>query len=156
MELSLTGTSGHGTPDEFANLSVVMITPDHITVDNGAIHGKSRYERGIDFRTYTAADQVPNATRIAEVWVTLKRNEAGHMGYNGVCAAEIYVNAEQKVGFKSMALLVNMMDRAVKGKIDLTHLQGDERQRLAAYMQELRPDLWDNASEDVKQALKEA
>jgi len=152
MELNLTGTSGHGTPEEFANLSVVMITDEDIFIDNGAIHGKSRIERGVDFRTYTAPEQVPNAKRIASVWVTLKRGEGG-MGYSGVCAAEIFVNGEERVGYKSMALLVNTMDRAVKGRIDLALLTDEQRARLAAFMQELRPDLWENASDEVKSAL---
>ena len=152
MELNLTGRSGHGTPDELASLSAVMINGDEIVVDNGAIHGKSRFERGVDFRSFTAPEQVPNAERIAVIWVTLQRYENG-MGYNGLCATEIFVNLETNQGYKSMAALVNQMDRAMKGKVDLACLSAEEKGKFAGFLAELRADLWANTPDEVKAQL---
>jgi hypothetical protein len=152
MELNLTGrpVGGHGAPDDFATLSAVLIDGEHIFIDNGAIHGKSRVERGVDFRSATSPEQVPGARRIALVWVMLARFEGG-MGYNGVTAAEIFVDEEKKVGYKSMAALVNQMDGAMKGKVDLARLSEEEKKRLAKFMEELRPDLWGNMPEEKKE-----
>ena len=152
MELNLTGRTGHGTPDELASLSVVMINGDEIVVDNGAIHGKSRFERGVDFRSFSAPEEVPNATRIGVVWVTLKRYETG-MGYHGLCATEIFVNLDEMKGYKSMASLVNQMDGAMKGKVDLARLSDGEKGKLAGFLEQLRADLWANTPDEVKAQL---
>jgi hypothetical protein len=152
MELSLTGRSAHGTPDELASLSAVLIHGDDIFVDQGAIHGKSRLERGIDFRTAKSAEEVPNGEKVAIVWVTLRAYEGGK-GYNGIASAEIVVNLEQKVGYKPMASLVNQMDRAMKGRVDVSNLSAEQRAKLAGFLQTLRADLWENTPEDVKAQL---
>jgi hypothetical protein len=153
MELNLTGRpSGHGTPDDFANLSALLIDGDEIYLDNGAIHGKSQLERGIDFRTARSADDVPNGQTVPLIWVTLKRHEGG-MGYNGIAAATLIVNKEQRIGYKAMGPLVNQMDRAVKGKIDLSPLTTEQVKMLADFLAQFREDLWANTPEEVKAAL---
>jgi hypothetical protein len=149
--LSLTGRTKHDTPDELQSLSVIQIDGDEIFIDNGAIHGKSRLERGVDFRSFMKPEDVPNARRIPEVWVTLRRTENG-MGYFGVCAAEIWVNDQQQ-GYKSMAQLVNSMDGAMKGKVDVKSLTPEQREKVVAYLQQFRGDLWTNTPEEVKAAL---
>jgi hypothetical protein len=149
--LNLTGRTKHDTPDELQSLSVIQIDGDQIFIDNGAIHGKSRLERGVDFRSFMKPEDVPNARRIPEVWVTLRRTENG-MGYFGICSAEIWINDEQQ-GYKSMAALVNHMDGALKGKVDVKNLTPEQKEMLVGYLQEFRADLWENTPEDVKKLL---
>lgn len=150
-QLNLTGRTKHDTPDELHSLSVVMIDGDQIFIDNGAIHGKSRLERGVDFRSFTKPEDVPNARRIPEIWVTLHRFENG-MGYYGLCAAEIWVN-DQAQGYKSLPLLVNQMDGAMKGKVDLKSLTAEQKALLGDFLASFRSDLWANAPEAVKAAF---
>lgn len=154
MELNLTGrqNDGHGTSDEFAALSVILIDGDQIFIDNGAIHGKSRLERGVDFTTYKKPEEVPNGETIPSIWVMLKKYESG-MGYSGVVATSIVVNKEERVGYKSVAALVNAMDGAMKGKISISTLSNEHQVKLVKFLEEMRPDLWANTPHEVKAAL---
>jgi hypothetical protein len=152
MELNLTGRTGHGTPDDFATLSVVMIDGEEIYVDNGAIHGKSRIERGVDFRTYTKPEDVPGGRKVKEVWVQLKSFESGR-GYYGLVSAELVVNSEQMVGYKSMGALVMAMDGAIKGKFSLQNLSAEERAKFRAFLETFREDLWANTPQEIKDQL---
>jgi len=153
MELNLTGRpGGHGTPDDFANLSAVLIDGEDIFLDNGAIHGKSAIERGIDFRTARSAEEVPEGRTVHVIWVTLKRYEGGS-GYNGIASAQLIIDAAKGIGYKAMGPLVNQMDRAVKGQVDLSGLSGENKQRLAAFLAQFRTDLWGNTPDEVKTKL---
>lgn len=151
-QLNLTGRAGHGTPDDFATLSVLMIDGEEIFIDNGAIHGKSRLERGVDFRTYTKPEDVPNGRRIPEVWVQLKSYETGR-GYYGIVSAEIVINSEALVGYKSMGPLVMAMDGAMKGKVQLHHLTAEEKAKLREFLATFREDLWANTPDEIKDLL---
>lgn len=154
MELNLTAKVGHGTPDDFASLSAVIIDGDSVFVDNGAIHGKSRVERGIQFGA-KSPDQIPNGRRVLVVWVTLKRSENG-MGYNGMCAAIPFrIDAEAKLGYKSLPDQVNKMGDAMKGAIKLGTLEPEEKEKLAAFLCEFQAgELWNNARPEVRAALE--
>lgn len=152
-ELSLTGRpSGHGNADGFENLTAVLIDGDDIFIDNGAIHGKSRLERGVDFRAALKPEDVPNGRPVHVVWVTLKRYENG-MGFNGICASTLVIDGETNIGYKPMGALVNQMSYVVKGKIDLQGVSEEQRKKLAAFLQEVRADLWANTPEEVKQTI---
>lgn len=153
MELGLTGQTGHGTPDELASLSAVIIDGDSIFVDNGAIHGKSRVERGIQFGA-KSPDQVPDGRRVVVVWVTLKRGESG-IGYGGLCASVPFsINAEAQLGYKSLPDQVNKMGDAMQGKILLDVLTPEEKARFAAFLQEFRNgELWSHTRAEVLAAL---
>ncbi|TCP55419.1 YwhD-like protein [Tumebacillus sp. BK434] len=152
MELNLTGRDKHSTPDELQNLSAVMIHGDEIFVDQGAIHGKSRLERGIDFRAARSAEDVPNGEKVAVVWVTLKTYEKGR-GFSGIASAELVIDFAHGIGYKAMGPLVNQMDRAVKGRVDVSNLTAEQKAKLAAFLQQLRADLWENTPEEVKAEL---
>ncbi|ASS76192.1 hypothetical protein CIG75_15420 [Tumebacillus algifaecis] len=152
MELNLTGRDKHSTPDELQNLSAVMIHGDDIFVDQGAIHGKSRLERGIDFRAAKGPEDVPNGEKIAVIWVTLKTYEAGR-GFSGIASAELVIDFPHGIGYKAMGPLVNQMDRAVKGRVDVSNLTSEQKAKLADFLQQLRADLWANTPDEVKAQL---
>ncbi|BCJ86535.1 YwhD family protein [Effusibacillus dendaii] len=154
MELNLTAKSSHDTPDEFASLSAVIIDGDQIFVDNGAIHGKSRVERGIQFGA-TSPDQIPGGRRVSVVWVTLTKGTNG-MGYHGVCAAIPFrIDAEAKLGYKSLPDQVNKMGDAMKGAIKVDLLETGEKTKLANFLKEFRDgELWNNARPEFREALQ--
>ncbi|GAX88619.1 YwhD family protein [Effusibacillus lacus] len=155
MELNLTAKTGHDTPDEFASLSAVVIDGDTVFVDNGAIHGKSRVERGIRFGA-SSPDQIPDGRRVVVVWVTLKKGEAG-MGFNGVCAAIPFrIDAEAKLGYKNLPDQVNKMGDAMKGAVKLDTLEPEEVARLGNFLKEFRGgELWNNTRPEVREAFGE-
>jgi hypothetical protein len=151
-QLGITGRSRHDTPDEFATLSAVIIDGEEVLIDNGAIHGKSRVERGISFSAKNP-DEVQGGRRVAVIWVTLRRAEGG-FGYSGICGSLLVINKEARIGYKSLPDQVNKMDAAMKGKIQIDVLTEKEKRLLSGFLQEFRGgDLWNNTAEDVKSAL---
>lgn len=145
-QLSLTGANRHNAPDGLQNLSALIVEDGDLTLDNGAIHGKSRVEKNIRF--VSDRDEVPNPKRYVVIWLTLRRAVAGQ-GVHGLAACEFYVDGAAGVGFKSLADQVNKMDSAVKGKIDLSALTQEEHHLLKRFVRNLRPELWENATEAV-------
>ncbi len=145
-QLSLTGANRHNASDGLQNLSALIIEDGDLTLDNGAIHGKARVEKNIRF--VTDRDEVPDPKRYVVIWLTLRRAVAGQ-GVNGLAASEFYIDSAAGVGFKSLADQVNTMDSAVKGKIDLAALSKDEHHLLKRFIRNLRPELWENATEAV-------
>lgn len=144
--LNLTGVNKHKAPDALSNLSAVLIDRDGVRIDNAAIHGKSKVERGITWVTDT--DDIPEPQRIALVWVTLHREILG-LGIHGLAASIFYVDSEAGLGYKNLADQVNKMDSAVKGKIQLDMLTEAEMKQLGAFLMAQREELWINASEAV-------
>lgn len=149
-KLSVTGVNKHATPDDFATLSAVILTPDEVFIDNGAIHGKSRVERGIQFVAKTP-EEVVGGVPVYIVWVTLRR-EAGESGYNGLTVSKLMIHKEANAGYKSVPDLVNKMDAAIKGKLDITLLTPRDQERLGLFLKQFREgQLWEHAKEEVHQ-----
>lgn len=146
--LQLKAVDRHKRPDALANLSAIVIDGDEVYVDNPAIHGKGKFEKGISF--IKDPDAVPNPRRVALIWATLRRGIAGH-GINGLGASLVYIDDEAKVGYKSLPDQVNKMDGAVKGKIMLEALNDRERALLGTFLMAQREELWVNATEQVWQ-----
>lgn len=152
-KLSITGRAGHGSSDDtLRGLSAVLVDGDQVFIDNGAIHAKSRIEKGIRFVPDPA--QVPQPRRVWGFWVTLKRREGGVQGFHGIMPFELDIDAQAGVGYKNLGRQVNHMEKAVKGEADLTGVPVEVREKLRAFLQQVRPDLWDNAADAFKQALQ--
>ncbi|GIM44825.1 hypothetical protein DNHGIG_03740 [Collibacillus ludicampi] len=151
-QLGITGRSRHDTPDEFATLSAVIIDGEEVFIDNGAIHGKSRVERGISFSA-KSPDEVPGGIRIPVIWVTLRRTEGG-FGYSGICGSVLVIDKEARTGYKSLPDQVNKMDAAMKGKVQVDALTEKEKKLLSDFLREFRGgELWKNTDENVKSSL---
>jgi len=141
-KLQLKAIDRHKRPDALANLSAILIDGDEVYVDNPAIHGKAKVERGIRF--VKDADEVPNPRRVALVWATLRRAIQGH-GLHGLGASVMYIDAEAGVGFKSLPDQVNKMDGAVKGRVQLEALNEREHALLGKFLMAQRDEIWENA-----------
>jgi YwhD family len=148
--LNLTGQNKHAKPDELSTLSSLIIDGDQVFVDNAAIHGKSRVERGIVF--VKNKEEVENGRKVSVVWITL-RNTGEAKGYAGLASCEMWIDEDSRQGYKNLAQHVNQMDVAVKGKVSLQTLSDEEKKRLLTFLQTFREELWVHASEDIKQAF---
>ena len=142
-KLKLTARSNHSTDDAMKGLSAVFIDADRVYIDNGAIHGKSNLERGIQF--VKTLEEVPAPREIWVFWVTLKRNPEKDQGYHGVMPFRMWIDQDAKVGYKSLAEQVNKMDKAVKGQIDVAAVPPEVVEKLKGFLRGVRTDLWDNA-----------
>lgn len=135
---------------DLSNVSSVIIDGDEAYVDNGALHAKSRIEKGIKFSVNK--DDVPNGRKCWVVWVAVDRGESGSF-YGGIAACEMLVDEEAKKGWKVLADHVNRMDKAMKRHILLEGLDEREKAALKKLLIAHNPDMWERSDEALKAAL---
>jgi hypothetical protein len=135
---------------DLSNLSSVIIDGDEAYIDLGALHAKSKVERGIKFSVNK--EEVPNGRRCWVVWVAVDRTEEGPY-YAGVTACEMLIDSEAKRGWKLLHEHVNLMDRALKRRIVLDGLNEQEKRALKSLLIQHNEDWWNRSSEELKQAL---
>ncbi|MDQ0337356.1 hypothetical protein J2S00_000126 [Caldalkalibacillus uzonensis] len=150
-------TDGHGGFGvgtlSLNDVSPVIIDVDHETayVDMGALHARSEVEKRIKF--LPNKDEVPGGRPYWVVWVTVDRNEDGPY-YAGVAACEMTVDKEARRGYKNLAEHVNNMDKAIKRKIVVSHMDDKSKKILKEFLQGHNKEMWERASEQLKQELE--
>lgn len=151
-------TAGHGGFGagvlSLDNVSPVIIDVDagEAFVDIGAMHARSAVEKGIKFTPNR--DEVPNGKPYWLVWVTIDRNEAGPY-YAGVTACEMTVDREARRGYKLLPDHVNKLDKSLKRRIIVDHMDEKSKQVLAAFLQQHDIEMWNRSSEELKEGLGE-
>lgn len=149
-KLQLTGKAKHSVDDSMKGLSAVLVDGDEIFIDNGAIHAKSRIEKGITF--VRTPDDVPNGREVLGFWITLHRFD-GKQGFYGAMPFTLLLDSEAQMGYKSLSNQVNGMDKAVKGQIDLKDVPDEIARKVGAFLRDKRPDLWENGSPEFREAF---
>lgn len=134
-----------------SNLSSIIIDGEEAYIDIGAIHAKSKVERGIKFTTERS--EVPNGRKCWIVWVAVDRNEQGEAYYAGVTACEMAIDTEAKRGWKILAHHVNLMDYALKRRIILEGLSDTERAALKQALILHNTEMWERSPEELKLGL---
>ncbi|WP_163539762.1 YwhD family protein [Gracilibacillus sp. YIM 98692] len=151
-------TDGHGGYGVGAisleNISPVIVDPneDRAFVDMGAMHARSEVERRVKF--LPNKEEVPNGKLYWIVWVTVERGDNGPY-YHGVAGSEIRVDRSIKRAYKSMPEHVNHMDKSMKGHYIVEHMDEKSLKLLADFLREFDPVMWENAPEELKNALPE-
>lgn len=137
-----------------SNVSAVLIDGDEATIDLGAIHGKSRAERGIKFIKDPAQveSELPNPKRYYIVWVAVDRGPQGAY-YAGLGDCTVDIDRETRRGYKNLAEHVNQMDAAMKRRIQLKWLDDRAKQALKKLLIENSEEMWNNTPEETKAAL---
>ena len=135
---------------DLSNLSSIIIDGDQAYIDVGAIHAKSKVERGIKFSTNK--EDVPNGRKCWVVWVAVDRGEDGPY-YAGVTACEMLIDSEAKKGWKLLHEHVNLMDRALKRKIILDGLNEKEKRALKNVLISHNEEWWNRSGDELKEAL---
>ncbi|MDF2723548.1 MAG: hypothetical protein K0Q59_3223 [Paenibacillus sp.] len=136
---------------DLSNLSSIIIDGDEAYIDLGAIHAKSKVEKGIKFSMNK--DDTPNGRKCWIVWVYVGRNEQGEQHYAGVTACEMLVDTEARRGWKILADHVNKMDYALKQRIILAGLDDKEKAALRSVLIGHNADWWERSGEVLKQGL---
>ncbi|WP_314590795.1 YwhD family protein [Paenibacillus terrigena] len=132
------------------NVSPVIIDQGEAYIDIGAMHAKSKVERGIKF--LTNREDVPNGRKCWIVWVAVDRNEEGPF-YGGMTACEMAVDPEIKRGWKILAEHVNKLDYALKRRVMLEGLDANEKKLLRELLMQHNPEWWERTNDSVKEAL---
>lgn len=119
-------------------------------IDIGAMHAKSDVERGIKF-TMNREDS-EGGKPYWLVWVTIDFKEEGPY-FAGVTACEMVVNREKRRGYKILADHVNKMDKSMKRRILVDHMDSDSKQVLAEFLQSHNLEMWERSNTQLKEDL---
>lgn len=136
---------------DLSNLSSIIIDGGEAYIDIGALHAKSKVERGIRFTINR--DEVPNGRKCWVVWVAVDRSEEGNSYYAGVTACEMLIDTEARTGWKILADHVNKMDYALKRRFILDGLSEEEAQALKQALISHNPDMWERSPDELKEKL---
>ncbi|RHW40048.1 hypothetical protein D1B33_04145 [Lysinibacillus yapensis] len=149
-------TDGHGGFG-IGSLSLENVSPVFIDIqeknafiDIGAMHAKSEIERGIKFTTNREDSEGGKPYWL--VWVTIDFKEEGPY-FAGVTACEMVVNREKRRGYKILADHVNKMDKSMKRKIIVEHMDDSSKEVLAAFLKEHNLEMWERSTEQLHQEL---
>ncbi|WP_274648497.1 YwhD family protein [Paenibacillus humicola] len=140
---------GAGTID-LNNVSAVIIDGGEAYIDVGAMHAKSKVERGIKFSANK--EDVPSGRPVWIVWVAVDRSEEG-AHYAGATACPMLIDTEAKRGWKILAQHVNNLDYALKRRFMLDELGEEAKTALRGLLVSHNAEWWDRSPDVLKQAL---
>lgn len=133
------------------SMSPVIIDGDDAYIDIGAMHAKSKVEKGIKFSTNR--EDVPAGRQVWIVWVAVDRSPEGQF-YGGMTACEMWIDTEARRGWKILADHVNKMDYALKRRVILDGLSEAQKASLKGLLIETNQEWWDRTPEELKAALE--
>lgn len=147
------GGFGVGTLD-LNNITPLIIDVDHeeVFIDMEALHGRSRIEKKVRFS--------PERDHVGEsfhtywiVWLAMETSSNGPF-YAGCTASEVLVSKEEKrikLGYKSLPEQVNMLDKAMKGKFLLDHLDPKPKELLFRFLKNFNINYWEQSPQLLKE-----
>ncbi|MBQ4901267.1 YwhD family protein [Paenibacillus sp. Marseille-P2973] len=133
------------------SMSPVIIDGDEAYIDIGAMHAKSKVEKGIKFSMNR--EDVPAGRQVWVVWVAVDRSPEGQF-YGGMTACEMWIDTEARRGWKILADHVNKMDYALKRRFILDGLSAEQRGALKKLLIETNQEWWDRSSDELKTSLE--
>lgn len=128
----------------------VDVLSGEVYVDMGAMHARSEVEKGIKF--LPNKEEVPNGKPYWLIWVTVDNNAQGSY-YAGVTACELTVDREIRRGYKSLPDHVNKMDKSLKRKIIVEHMDTPSKEALGKFLKGFNEQMWNNSEEQLKKDL---
>ncbi|MBB6632968.1 YwhD family protein [Cohnella thailandensis] len=140
---------GAGSID-LSQVACIIIDQGEAYIDVGAMHAKSKIERGIKFSPNK--EDVPNGRQAWIVWVAVDRDEEGSF-YGGAASCEMLIDTEARRGWKILADHVNRLDRAIKRKFLLENIGPEEKAALSKLLQEHNREWWDRSPQELKDLL---
>lgn len=149
-------TGGHGGfgvgSISLENMSSVIVDPneDRAYLDMNAMHARSDIERRVKY--FPNKEEVPDGKLYWIVWVTSEANENGPY-YAGVTGSELRVDRPNKRAYKSMGEHVTHMEKSLKGRIVVDHMDEHSKKLLGNFLASFNEDMWNNSSEELKKAL---
>lgn len=133
------------------NVSPIIIDGGEAKIDIGAMHAKSKVERGIKFTTNR--EELEGGRQVWVVWVAVDKQPEGG-SYAGATACEMWIDEEHKKGWKILADHVNKLDYAIKRRIMLSELGPDDKAALKTLLVSHNEEWWNRSSDELKQALE--
>ncbi|WP_239618171.1 YwhD family protein [Cohnella mopanensis] len=140
---------GAGSID-LSQVACVIIDEGEAYIDVGAMHAKSKIEKGIKFSPDKA--NVPNGRPAWIVWVAVDRNENGSY-YAGATSCEMLIDTEARRGWKLLPDHVNRLDASLKRKYMLDNIGPVEKEALRKLLVEHNAEWWDHSPQALKDLL---
>ncbi|MCM3749543.1 YwhD family protein [Paenibacillus pasadenensis] len=140
---------GAGTID-LSRVSSVIIDGSEAYIDNGAMHAKSKVEKGIKFSP--EKENVPNGRPVWIVWVAVDRDEEGSF-YAGATACPMLIDTEARRGWKILAQHVNNLDYSIKRRFVLDELSAEEKTVLRELLIAHNAEWWEHSPQTLKDQL---
>lgn len=125
-------------PPAGASLVGIIFTEGGAVIDNGALHGRSSVEAGVEF--VEEREAVENPRRVAMVWLAREGDPHNLGGYLGLVAVEMVIDLEAGRGWKNLAEHSNRMTDAVRGTVDVGLLSPEEREQVRSLLDALDPE----------------
>lgn len=133
------------------SLSPVIIDGDEVYIDIGAMHAKSKVEKGIKFSA--ERETVPAGRQVWLVWVAVDRGPEGQF-YGGMTACEMWIDTEARRGWKLLAEHVNKMDYALKRRVILDGLTAEHKAALKKLLIDTNAEWWERTPDELRAALE--
>lgn len=149
-------TDGHGGfgigSISLEHMSSIIVDPNkgEAYVDMDAMHARSAIERRV--RYTPNKDEVPEGLLYWIVWVTVEHGDEGPY-YAGVTASELRIDRPNKQAYKSMAEHVTHMEKSLKGKIIVDHMDEESNRLLVQFLKEFNEDMWNRSSTELKKFI---
>ncbi|GAA0445816.1 YwhD family protein [Virgibacillus salarius] len=149
-------TDGHGGYGygsiSLENMSSVIVDPNEnkAYVDMAAMHARSDIERRVKY--LNDKNEVPNGKLYWIVWVNVDQGENGPY-YSGVAGSELRVDRSIKRAYKSMPEHVTHMEKSLKGKVIVDHMDEHSKKLLKDFLVEFDSDMWKNSKDELKDSL---
>lgn len=140
---------GAGSID-LSNVASIILDGDACYIDDGALHARSKVEKGIRFSPDPST--VPNGRKVWLIWVAVDRNESGSF-YGGLTACEMSIDSEARRGWKILVDHVNRMDAAMKRRVMVENLNDQEKGLLRNMLINHNQEMWNRSSDELKAAL---
>jgi len=140
---------GAGSID-LSQVACVIIDGGEAYIDVGAMHAKSKIEKGIKFSPDKST--VPNGRPAWVVWVAVDRDERGSY-YAGVTSCEMLIDSEARRGWKLLPDHVNRLDAAIKRKYMLDNIGPAEKEALRKLLISHNEEWWNSSPETLKDLL---
>lgn len=140
---------GAGSID-LSDVACIIIDNGEAYIDVGAMHAKSKIERGIRFSANK--EDTPNGRPCWIVWVAVERGEHGTQ-YAGATSCEMLIDTEARRGWKILAEHVNRLDNAIKRRFILDNIGPVEKQALKKLLMEHNLEWWEHSPDELKQLL---
>jgi hypothetical protein len=150
---STDGHGGYGIGSiTLENMSSIIVDPteDKVYIDMDAMHARSQVERRLKY--FSNKEEVPNGRLYWIVWVTTERGENGPY-YAGVAGSELRIDRPNKRAYKSMGEHVTHMEKSLKGKIVVNHMDEHSKQLLKDFLAHFDERMWGNSSDQLKSDL---
>lgn len=141
---------GSGAID-LRNVTAVIIEGDEAVIDIGALHAKSRVEKGIRFSPDPSV--APHGETCWLVWIASDKTEEGHSCYAGAAACVMRIDRAQKQGWKVLADHVNRMDAAMKRRVLIDELPLEQKRALKKCLIAHNEALWFHAADAFRHAF---